>query len=130
MATIYREFTVPADASEVWKRLADVGSVNTLMDFLGEVTVDGNIRTCELGDQGLLEELIVSVDDDLQRLAYSIRQSPFNFAHHHASTQALANEDGTTTLVWVTDVTPDDVAPAVAEAIDAGVASIERAFGV
>ena len=78
MATIHREFEVSATPDQAWSALRDVGKINQLITFLGEVTVDGDRRTCQLGDQGTLDELIVSVDDEQRRLAYSIVESPFN----------------------------------------------------
>jgi hypothetical protein len=45
--------------------------------------VNGDCRTCSLGDQGNLDELIVSVGDERRRIAYSIRESPFGFEHHN-----------------------------------------------
>ena len=61
MATIVREFTLDAPADQVWTAVADVGAVDRLIDYLGEVTLDGATRTCQLADAGALEELIVTV---------------------------------------------------------------------
>lgn len=125
MATIYREVDLDADAEEAWRQLADVGAVNKLIDYLGPVTVDGDRRSCSLGDQGELNELIVTVDQDRRRLAYSIRESPLNFTHHSASWQVTPAGDKSR-LVWITDVKPDSVAPALEELIDQTADSIQR----
>lgn len=124
MATIHREFDVEASADAAWAALRDVRRINELITFLGEVTVDGDRRTCELGDQGTLDELIVSVDDERRRLAYSIRQSPFGFTHHHASMQVEPNGGGGARFIWTSDVKPDATAPALAEAVDGAVESL------
>lgn len=76
---------------KVWSAIADVGAPNKLITFLGETTLEGDRRSCSLGDMGKLEELIVSVDDENRRVVYSIRESPFNFTHHSASMQAIPN---------------------------------------
>lgn len=128
MASIVREFTVATPAADVWAAVADVGAVNQLIDYLGEVTVDGDVRSCRLGDAGTLEELIVSVDHDVRRLAYAIQSSPFGFAHHHASMQVTAVDRGTSRLTWITDIAPDPLVEVVTEPIDAAVASIQRHF--
>jgi len=128
MATIVREFTLDAPADQVWTAVADVGAVDRFIDYLGEVTLDGVTRTCQLADAGALEELIVTVDDTHRRLAYSIRRSPFGFDHHHASMQVTEAADGGTTFTWVTDLSPDTLAGAVVEPIDAAVDSIRRRF--
>lgn len=128
MATIVREFTVNSPAATVWRDIADVGAVNQLIDYLGPVTLDGPTRTCALGDAGTLHELIVSVDPDLRRVAYSIQESPFDFSHHHASMQVTPVGDHTSQVTWITDLAPDSLAGVIREPIDAAVDSIIRHF--
>lgn len=127
MATIVRDFPVDAPADVVWKEFADVGGVNRLIDYLGEVTVNGNVRTCSMGEAGELEELIVSIDDERRRLAYSVQQSPFGLQHHHASVQILDEGSGSR-CIWTTDLLPDHMAGMIVEPVDAAVASIQRFF--
>ena len=91
----------------------------------GERVLGADRRSCSLGDQGELDELIVTVDHDRRRLAYSIRQSPLNFTHHSASWQVRPEGDKSR-LVWITDVKPDSVAPALEELIDQTADSIQR----
>jgi len=129
MATIYREFEIGATPDAAWKALRDVGRIDELITFLGEVTVEGDQRTCALGDQGTLDELIVSVDDERRRIAYSIRESPFNFQHHNASMQVLPNGGSGSRFIWTTDIKPDDAVPALSEALDAAVESFKRTLG-
>lgn len=128
MATIKRDFPLPASPDVVWRRLSDIGAVNELIDFIGPVTVDGDTRRCEMGDGSKLEELIITVDDASKRVAYSIRQSPFGMEHHSASMQAVSDGNGGTRFVWVSDFTPDAVASALEGAIDQSVESIQRVF--
>ncbi len=126
MATIHREFPIAADAERAWAALRDVGAVNQLITFLGEVTVDGDRRTCEMGGHGTLDELIVSIDDERRRLAYTIQASPFDFTHHHASMQVVENGGTGATFVWTTDVKPDAVVPALSDAIDGAIDSLKQ----
>jgi hypothetical protein len=99
---------------------------NKLITFLGETTLEGDRRSCSVGDMGKLEELIVSVDDENRCVVHSIRESQFNFTHHSASMQAITNGEGRTRFLWVTDLKPDD---AVQEDIfDAAVASVKEAL--
>ncbi|MEN8374790.1 MAG: SRPBCC family protein [Gemmatimonadota bacterium] len=126
MAMILREFDIDASPDDAWAALREVGRVNELITFLGEVSIDGDTRTCELGDQGQLEELIVSAADEHRRLAYSITASPFEFEHHHASMQILPNGGQGSRFVWFSDVKPDGVAPALEQAVDAAVESFKQ----
>ncbi len=127
MATIVRDFIVGADPARAWAAVADVGAVNRLITFLGTVTVDGDRRSCSLGEQGALHELIVSVDHEHRRFAYTMQDSPFGFEHHHASMQVIPSDTGTR-FVWTTDFKPDTLVDAVTPAIDAGVESIKASL--
>jgi uncharacterized protein YndB with AHSA1/START domain len=91
VASLYREFDVDAPVEKVWAAISDRGAPNKLITFLGEVTLVGDRRTCELGDMGKLEELIVTVDEENRRVVYSIRESPYNMIHHSASMQTFPN---------------------------------------
>lgn len=126
MASIHRDFEVGASPERAWAALRDAGRINELIRFLGPVTVDGDRRTCELGEQGTLEELILSVDDERRRFAYAIVASPFGFEHHSASMQILPDGGNGSRFVWTTDVKPDDAVPALSEAIDGAVESLRN----
>lgn len=129
MATITRDIPLATTPERLWERLRDLGGINTLIDMLGDVTVEGDRRTCGLGDRGALEERILSVDAGTRRIAYTIQSSPFGFEHHSASMQAVAAGDGTARLVWITDFAPDALAPALEEVVDDAAASIRRTLG-
>lgn len=127
MASITKQVTLAADLSTAWKAVADAGAINQLITFLGEVSFDGERRQCSLGD-AVLEELIVDVDHDTHRVAYTITNSPFGFTHHHSVMQVLPEGSGSR-LVWTTDFTPDTAAGPVGEALDASVISIADVLG-
>ncbi len=118
--------TVPVD--EAWRRLADVGSVDQLLTFLGEVTVDGDRRRCILGE-GTLDEVILGVDDANRRVAYTIVSAPLPFEHHSAAMQLRPDGAGGTVLSWTTDFLPATLAPQVEALVDQGVWSLTDALG-
>ncbi len=126
MATIHREFDIGASPDAAWAKLRQVGEINRLIDFLGEVTVDGDRRSCALGDQGSLEELIVTVDDGRKRLVYAIQKSPFELDFHSASMQVVEGEGAGGRFLWTTDVKPDAAAGPLADAIDHAVESFQQ----
>ena len=128
MATIHHEFQIEAAPDKAWEMLRDVGKLNQLISFLGEVTVEGDRRTCSLGEGGTLSELIVSVDDQRRRVAYSILESPFNLEHHNSSMQVEPNGGTGSKFIWTTDIKPDSAAPGLSEALDAAVESIKLAL--
>ncbi|MFI9361912.1 hypothetical protein ACIG5E_12755 [Kitasatospora sp. NPDC053057] len=62
----------------------------------------------------MIRELIVSIDDDLRRLAYSaVEGFKIPLTHHHASFQVLPEGPGRCPLVWTTDVLPHAMAEQV-----------------
>jgi hypothetical protein len=74
----------------------------------------------------VVRELIVDVDHGRRRIAYTAVDGPLGSTHHNASFEALAEPGGGTLLVWVTDLLPDEVAPAVEGMMDQGVAAIHH----
>ncbi|MFK3982417.1 SRPBCC family protein [Micromonospora sp. NPDC050397] len=124
MASITHDFAVEASVDKAWKALSDVGAVNQLITFLGPVTVDGDVRTVDMGEF-LIKELIVAVDPEQRRVAYSIKESPYELEHHHSSMQILPAADAADgcRMVWTIDVKPDatadEMAPGVVNAVEA-----------
>lgn len=100
--------TVPVD--EAWRHLADVKAVNTLLTFLGEVTVDGDRRRCSLGE-GTLDDIVLSINDDNRRVAYTIVSAPLPSDHHSAAIQLRPDGLGGTVLSWTTDFLPATLTP-------------------
>lgn len=129
MSSIVRTVPVTIPAEEAWRRLADVGAVNQLLTFLGDVTVEGDSRRCSLGDMGALDEVILSVDDTNRRVAYTIVSAPLPFEHHSSAMQLLPDGTGGTVLSWTTDFLPASIAPQVEGLIDQGVRSLTDTLG-
>jgi carbon monoxide dehydrogenase subunit G len=127
MTSIIREFAVGADADTAWSALADIGAVNKLITFLGPVTVDGNVSTVDMGEFGIIEELIASVDPELRRVAYTVRKSPWDFEHHHSVMQILPTKDGAV-LRWVVDLLPESAVAEFASGMDGAVESIKQSL--
>ncbi|MEM7287639.1 MAG: SRPBCC family protein [Actinomycetota bacterium] len=124
MASITREVPLDLSPDEAWAKIEDPARINEWFTFLGEVTYDAETssRQCAMGDD-MLDELIVDVDADGKRLAYAFLDSPFGFTQHSASMQVV-DRDGGSTLVWTHDFKPDEIAPALGEALDGAVATI------
>jgi Polyketide cyclase / dehydrase and lipid transport len=97
----------------VWDALRDIGAVHRrlLPGRVLDTDVDGDVRTLVMPDGHVVRELIVAVDDEARRLAYAVIDgSRPALRHHHASLQVLAEGDGHSRLVWVTDVLPSSLA--------------------
>lgn len=81
-------------------------------------------RVVTFGNGAVARELIVDVDDKTRRVAWAAVGGAMT--HHNASAQVFAEGDGRTRFVWIADLLPNEVAPAIAGMIDQGLAVIKQ----
>ena len=117
MATIYKKLKVNAPSDKVWRKVADVGGVHKLLGVITESHLEGDTRYCTTAQGGTLKERIVSIDNNLKRISYSITSSPFGFEYHASSWQVTADGDGSI-VEWFTDVKPDTAAEGLGQLIE------------
>lgn len=127
MATVYKEFIVEADAAQVWDALRDFGAVHTRL-------APGFLTGCELDGQGarivhfanglVARELLVALDEENRRLAYTVTDG--KATHHHASAQVFAHGEGRARFVWITDVLPDGLAAYIEPMMAQGGAAMKK----
>ena len=124
MATIRREIPVTADPASVWDAVRDFGAVHERLvpGVLTSTELDGDARVVTFADGLRVREVIVAVDDDQRRLAYTVVGGLFE--HHNASMQV--DDDGRgAQIVWVTDLLPDTSARMVAALVEQGAAAMQ-----
>jgi carbon monoxide dehydrogenase subunit G len=116
---IRHEFTVDAGPDAVWDAFRDVGAVDTRLarGFVTECNLTGDVRTVTFANGLTVDERIISLDDDVRRLAYSATGG--RSEHHHAVIEVHPHGDGSR-VVWTTDVVPDEVGPAIRGMVEAG----------
>jgi Polyketide cyclase / dehydrase and lipid transport len=126
MATVRREIEVARSRSVVWDAVRDVGKIHTRLvpGFVVECRLEGNSRIIKFANGMAIRELIVSVDDDTCRHAWSARGEPFT--HHNASLQVLAQGEERSRLVWIADLLPDEVSATVGEMMSQGLEVMKR----
>jgi len=127
MATVQKIIDIEASIDAVWKKIANVGSISDLVGFISESHLDGDIRVCKMTDGGVLKERIISVDNELRRVAYCITHSPLDFEFHAASMQVVPNGKGAS-LIWTTDIRPDSMAEQIDPIFEDAVPSIKTAL--
>lgn len=118
MTTIRREIALSAPSDAVWDVLQDIGAVHTRLapGFVTATQLEpGPARRVTFANGFVARELIVGVDQNARRLAYSVVDG--GAQHHNASFQVVAGANRTT-LVWITDILPDSVAPTFEAMID------------
>ena len=91
--------------------------------FVVDCRLVGDSRYLTFGNGKTIREIIVDVDDQNHRHAWSARGAPFT--HHNASIQVFAEDGASCRLVWIADLLPNDVAGAVAEMIQQGLSTMK-----
>ena len=129
MASITREIHLHHPADHVWDAVRDVGAVHDRLarGFVTGTTVEPGCRTVTFVNGAVARELIVGVDDERRRLAYAVVEG-LGAAHHQASFEVVDERDGTSRLVWITDVLPDELAPILEGMVELGTEAITRTF--
>jgi len=121
MSTLKHRRRLRVSPEVAWKKLSRLEDVHELVSFLDSAHMEGTHRVCRIAEggpvEGELREEILAVDDALRRVAYTIVESPFGFAHHAASMQ-IVEDGGDTWFVWYTDVLPHAVAEQMAQMFD------------
>jgi carbon monoxide dehydrogenase subunit G len=130
MASIRREVVLDVPPEVVWNAVRDVGAIHMKLApgfvVATELEPDGAARTVTFGNGMTARELIVDVDDTTRRLAWSVVGG--RMTHHNASVQVF-EDAGATRFVWIADLLPHELAPAIATMIDQGMAAIGAKFG-
>ncbi|MEU4832492.1 SRPBCC family protein [Streptosporangium sp. NPDC023615] len=131
MASIRHEIVVDASPEHIWDVLRDVGAVHERL-LPGRVTdtrLEGDQRFLTFPDGHVVRELIVAIDDDSRRLAYSVVEGARPpLEHHHASFEVRPEGDGAGRLIWTTDVLPHARAAEARVRIEYGALEMKRAI--
>ena len=129
MASIHKEVLIESRPDIVWDAVRDVGAVHTRV-------APGFLTGCRMEDAPLARvvtfanglearELIVDVDDAARRLVWSVVGG--RMSHHNASMQIVAEDAGRTRVVWIADLLPHEMAPAIAGMIGQGLGAMKAA---
>ena len=129
MASIHKEIIVRARPDVVWDALRDVGALHTRLvpGFVTDTKLEPGARIVTFGNGTVARELIVSIDDDARRLVWSVVGG--RMTHHNASAQVFDEPDGMSRFVWIADLLPDELAPAIAAMMEQALAVIRDTLG-
>jgi hypothetical protein len=129
MASIIRETVIDADPTDVWTALADFGAVHERLvpGFVVESVLDGpDCRVVTFFNGAVAREVLVGIDDHSRRLAYTVVEGALRSTHHNASAQVIAEGEGRSRFVWITDVLPDELSAGIGEMMDRGIGVIKH----
>jgi hypothetical protein len=125
MASIRKELVLKASPDDVWSAVRDFGAPHEKLvpGVLVDCRLEPGARVVTFANGLVVRELLVESNDEARRLCWTARGG--RATHHNASMQVHADGTGTR-LVWVTDVLPDEIAPAISALVEAGAAAIRR----
>ncbi|MFD0416810.1 SRPBCC family protein [Streptomyces sp. NPDC127108] len=128
MAHIHKEFLVDSTPDKVWAAVRDVGEVHRRLvpGFVTDTRLEVDTRVVTFVNGVVVHELLVDIDDEARRVAYAVVGGSLAPKHHHASMQVFAEGEERSRFVWITDVTPDDLAGPIAEMVDQGAGVIKQ----
>jgi len=110
VAPIRKEILIEAGAETVWATVRDVGALHERLvpGFVVDTRLEDGARLVIFGNGMVVRELIVDLDDQARRLAWSA--SGGRLTHHNASVQVFADGEGRSRLVWIADLLPNELA--------------------
>src|SRR5512134_714979 len=125
MASIHREIRIEETPENVWDALRDVGAIHRRLapGFVTDVQLEPGARIVTFGNGMVARELIVDVDDEARRVAWSVVGGVMT--HHNASAQVFPDGPDGCRFVWIADLLPNQVAPAITAMIEQGLAVIK-----
>jgi uncharacterized protein YndB with AHSA1/START domain len=120
MASIRTETVIDAPPEQVWAALRDWGALHERLvpGFVADTRLDGNDRIVTFADGAVVREVLIDLDDDASRIAWTIVGGPYT--HHNGSAQVLPEDHGRTRFVWITDLLPDELAGPTAKRMEEG----------
>ena len=120
MASIHREVLIQAGPDAAWDALRDIGAIHRRLapGFVTDVQMEEGARVVTFGNGMVVREVIVTVDDASRRVVWSATGG--KLTHHNSSAQVFGAGNGATRFVWIADLLPNEMAPAIAAMIDQG----------
>jgi hypothetical protein len=126
MASIRREIGVAVSAEAAWDAVRDIGALHTRLvkGFVTDCRLEGDARIVTFANGLQARELIVDLDEAQRRLVWSAVGG--RLSHHNASVQVFEEGDGRCRLVWIADLLPHELKPAIEAMVDQGTQAIRR----
>jgi hypothetical protein len=127
MATVRKEVVTRARPDQVWEVIRDIGALHTRLvpGFVTDTRLEAGARIVTFANGVTVREPIVTIDGATRRLVWTVEG--LATTHYNASAQALDDPAGTR-VVWIADFLPDDAAPGIEAAMQAGAEAMRAAL--
>jgi Polyketide cyclase / dehydrase and lipid transport len=125
MASIHKEVVIDAEPDAVWDALRDWGALHRRLvpGFVTDCRLDGPARVVTFFTGTVVRELLIDLDDETRRLAWSIVDGPYE--HHNASAQVFPVGVDRTRFVWIADLLPDSLADRTRAMMQRGIETVQ-----
>ena len=130
MTTLSKQVLIDARPESIWDAMRDVGALHTRLvpGFVTDTRMESpDVRVVTFFNGMTVREPIVSVDDDLRRIAWTASGAELPFTHYNAVAQVFGEGKGSR-VVWTTDFLPADPAPFITTMLEKGLAAMKEAF--
>ncbi len=126
MASIRKEILIDAPPEDVWDALRDWGAIHRRLvpGFVVDARLDGEDRIVTFFNGFEAREVLVDLDDEARRLAWSLVEGPYT--HHNGVAQVFDEGEGRSRFVWTADLLPDAAAAQTGEMMARGVEVVKE----
>jgi hypothetical protein len=126
MACIREEISIDASPEDVWSAVRDWGALHERLvpGFVADTRLDGEDRIVTFGNGMVVREVLVDLDEQARRLAWSIVDGPYT--HHNGVAQVFSEGEDRAKFVWTADLLPNELAASTAEAMAQGTAIVKK----
>lgn len=120
MAHIRKQISIDASPQAVWDAVRDWGALHERLvpGFVVNTELDGQDRIVTFAGGAVLREVLVDLDDESRRLAWTIVDGPYT--HHNAAAQVFPEGEEGSLFVWVADILPNELAARTGELMQEG----------
>lgn len=125
MGTIRHHARINRPPDDVWKVVADWGTVSDWFPMILESSVENGIRHCTFPNDGEVEEEIVTVDADRRRFQYRVIDGNLGIEDHLGTIDVL-EDDGGSLVIYSIQLDPDSLAEAFDGAVGDAVSTLKE----
>lgn len=128
MASIRKDILIEACPGDVWAAVRDAGAVHQRLvpGVLVDARLDGDARVVTFANGAVVREVLVDVNDEARRFVYTVVEGSLPITHHNASMQVFDEGAGSSRIVWITDVLPDEVAAPISLLMEQGARAMKE----
>ena len=131
MGSIRKQIEVDAAPDDVWEAVRDFGALHDRLvrGFVTDTQLDGNDRIVTFANGLVQREPLVALDDESRRLVYSATDSLLGATHYNAAVEVSSGPNDGSTICWVIDFLPDEIAGSLDMAMERGAEAMRTTLG-